>query len=56
VGRNQLIDSGMPPAEPTTGVHSQHGQLAKAENLTTLSILMACFRRILQIRETNFTS
>jgi hypothetical protein len=31
-------------------------QLATAENLTTLSILTACFSRILQIRETSFIS
>jgi hypothetical protein len=30
------------------GVHRQHAQLATAENLTTLSILTACFSRILQ--------
>jgi hypothetical protein len=39
------------------GVRGQHEQLATAENLTTLSILTAFFySRILQIRETGFTS
>jgi hypothetical protein len=49
----------MPPfewsAHLTQGVHGQNAQLAAVENFTTLSILMACFSRILQIRETSFT-
>jgi hypothetical protein len=43
------------PAEMTPGVHGQHAQLATLENLTTLSILTACFSRVLQIRKTSFT-
>jgi hypothetical protein len=38
------------------GVHRQHAQLATADRLTTHLILMACFSRIHQIRETVFTS
>jgi hypothetical protein len=42
-------------ADLTPCVYGQHAQLAEAENLTSLSILTACFSRILQIRGIGFT-
>jgi hypothetical protein len=37
-------------------VHGRNAQLAAANRVTTHRILMACFSRIFQIRETSFTS